>query len=103
MQSDNITFLELHKGIYQTLKQADFIPHLDHSVRQRLLDIARQEFASNYLCCLTCSADVMKLVEFVYMQYDKAFVFPDDLDKINPPADLPPVTTKKKNHVRRQK
>jgi hypothetical protein len=121
MQQPNVDFLEQHKGIYDTLMRAGYIQHLDHSTRLRLLEIAREEFASNYLCCLTCTADVLKMVEFVYGQYEKQkqvetiqeenegaqyllndFVFPDDLDKIVPSLTIEQPKPKK-NHERRKK
>jgi hypothetical protein len=71
MQQRNIDFLNQHKGIYDFYKISGELRQLDHFTREGLLRVAREEWAANYLCCLTCSGDVIRLIQFCYTQYEK--------------------------------
>lgn len=86
MHPDNAAYLETIRPAWEFYKVTQTMKNLDNTMRQKLLNIARQEFAPGYLCCLHCMGDVARLLEYVFTQYEKqqAFVFPDDLDTIKP-------------------
>lgn len=71
MQQRNIDFLEQYKNVYDFYKISGELRQIDHRTREEFLRIAREEWASNYLCCLTCTGDVIQLVRFCYTQYHK--------------------------------
>ena len=70
MQENNRAFLDSQRGHYITLTRAGFIQNLTNDIRQRLLDVIREEFNPGYLCCLHCQADVAEMVRYAYTQYD---------------------------------
>ncbi len=70
MQQSSIEFLAQHKHIYDFYKLTGEIRHAGHAVYERMLGIAR-EYAPGYMCCLTCSGDVSKLVDYVYARYNE--------------------------------
>jgi hypothetical protein len=75
MQQRNIDFLNQHKNVYDFYKLSGELRQIGHPIREEFLRIAREEWAANYLCCLTCTGDVIRLVEFVYTQFNKAKLF----------------------------
>jgi hypothetical protein len=71
MQQRNIDFLNQHKNVYDFYKLSGELRQIGHPIREEFLRIAREEWAANYLCCLTCTGDVIRLVEFCYIQFNK--------------------------------
>lgn len=71
MKQENKDYLKRYSHNYETLKQADFIGHLELETRQELLRITREEFDPNYIMCITCTEDVFQLIKYVYGQAEK--------------------------------
>lgn len=70
MLPENKIFLEQHKHTWEFLKLAGEL-NMGHMDRQRLLELVREEWEPRYMCCLTCGADVCKMVEYAYTQFEK--------------------------------
>ena len=71
MNHESKAFLDANINHYETLTKAGFIQHLTNETRQTFLSIIRENYAPNYICCMHCTADVAKMVEYVYTQYLK--------------------------------
>jgi hypothetical protein len=71
MKADDIQFLNHNRPHYETLVKAGFVMNLTNEVRQKMLNIVRENFNPGYLCCLHCSADIAALLRYTYIQYDE--------------------------------
>ncbi|CAB5217708.1 hypothetical protein UFOVP208_5 [uncultured Caudovirales phage] len=71
MNQESKLFLDENRRHYETLTKAGFVQHLSSEVRETYLRIIRENFSPGYLCCLHCSADIAKMIEYVYTQFDK--------------------------------
>jgi hypothetical protein len=67
---EDIQFIEANRHHYNTLVKAQYIKHLDGATRSRMLGIIRKYFAANYLADLWCQQCVVRMLVYLYVQYD---------------------------------
>lgn len=70
MNQNDIKFLEDNRGHYTTLIKAGFVQNLTYDIKERMLNIIREYYAPNYLCCLHCGADIAEMIRYLYVQFD---------------------------------
>jgi len=78
MKAENKIFLDQNRSHHTTLVVAGFLTNLTNDIKQKFLDIIREEFSPGYLCCLHCNADIAQMIKYVYGQYD---LLPKEIDQ----------------------
>lgn len=81
MNQDDIKFIEDNRSHHTTLVMAGFVQNLTYDIKERMLKIIRENYASNYLCCLHCGADISAMIRYLYTQYDANPVKAPELPK----------------------
>lgn len=71
MNESSRNFLNANRHHYDLLIRAQYVKHLDISVREELLAVIRREFAPGYLSNNWCPECVANMIRFAYEQYDK--------------------------------
>ena len=62
MKQDDKDFMELNRPHYTTLVMAGFVQNLTYDIKERWLNIIRENYATNYLCCLHCGGLIAALL-----------------------------------------
>jgi hypothetical protein len=82
MKQDDKDFMELNRPHYTTLVMAGFVQNLTYDIKERWLNIIRENYATNYLCCLHCGADIAAMIKYIYTQYDmEPVIIPEPIKK----------------------
>jgi hypothetical protein len=71
MKKESMIFLDANRHHWNAWQSAQIFNHLDYGVRERLLNVIREEFDPGYLTNLWCSPCVVDMLKLAYTQYDK--------------------------------
>lgn len=86
MHTDSITILEKYKNHWHTLRDAGYVAHIDHATKKELEAVYQKEIDPRYHLTAWCGECVSDMIKRLYQTYETQhpFIFPDDLDKIQP-------------------
>lgn len=71
MKPENKAYLEIHRPIWDSLRQAEYLRFPSMSVPGELLRIMREEFRPGYTVDMWCGHCVAEMVRQVYTEFEK--------------------------------
>lgn len=92
MKAANKAFLEENINHWHTLRDAQYLRHLDGNTRAEMQRILQEEFSPGYITDLWCSPCVATMVKLLYQRYeDWKEKNPEKAEE--PPMEIIPDTT----------
>lgn len=71
MKPENLKFLEDNRSLWITLRDAQYLRFPNQGIKDRLVEIMREEFRPGYTADLWCNTCVAAMVQTVYREFEK--------------------------------